>query len=103
MNMTPANVPSREINLITTRLTVTALVLAVLAVLSLSFPLAAPFVALVGGAVSYRAARTTASRIAWFALGVCSLVLLISVFVDLGLLATNTVEISRGPRQVTPG
>ena len=76
------------------------ILLAVLAVLSLSYPLLAPVVAGGGGAASYVVARQTASRIAWVALGVCAVVFALSLVIDLGLLSVNTVQIGHPKKSI---
>lgn len=91
--MATLGTPSRPIVRHSLRVAILPLVLAVLAVLSLSYPLAAPVVAAGGGVVALLNARRTSSRAAWAALAVCGVVLVLSLVIDLGLLAVSTSQI----------
>jgi len=91
--MTALGAASRRSFINSLRVAAVPLVMAVLAVLSLSYPLAAPVVAVGGGVTAYLVARRTASRVAWVALGVCAFVFVLSLVIDLGLLSADTVLI----------
>lgn len=89
--MRTSNAPSREPSVRGARDAVLPIALAVLALLSMSYPLIAPIFAVGGGITAYVNARQTASRTAWFAVGVCAVVLVSSLAIDLWLLAADTV------------
>lgn len=83
------------------RTAVLPLAVAVVAALSLVYPLAAPIIAVGGGVVAFLNARKTAAGVAWFALAVCAAVLVASLVIDFGLLAASSAQI--GPVKTVTG
>ena len=91
--MATLGAPSRQTFVHRAREGLLPLALAVLALLSLPYPLVAPIVAIGGGVTAWLTARKTGSRVAWFALVVCAAVLASSLVVDLWFLGADTVLI----------